>query len=304
MNVALLFPGQGAQTPGFLHTLPEIECVQKTLVEASNALGFDVLSLDSEPMSRGTVAVQLSLLIAGTAFARFVHAEKIVPVAAAGMSVGAFAAAVAASALAFADALQFVKWRAELMEQAFPDGTHGLAVVEGLQREQLELLLVGRELVLANENALAQFVVVGQTPSLHTICAVALQAGAHRAELLQIGVPSHTVLLQPAAETLSRLAMKIAVSTPAFPLFANRTARPLISADKLREDLTWNMAAPVMWRDIMSAMGELGVDLFLEAPPGHTLGRLAHVNLPEVAAMSAADTRWDVLAKAARRTVR
>ena len=94
MSIAFLFPGQGAQTPGFLHRLPDNEPAAATLEEASHVLGQDVFELDKEATLASTVAVQLTTVIAGVALARAIGTRGVEPQAVAGLSVGAFTAAV------------------------------------------------------------------------------------------------------------------------------------------------------------------------------------------------------------------
>jgi malonate decarboxylase epsilon subunit len=301
VSVALLFPGQGSQVPGFLHALPECHAVQSTLAEASVVLGEEALLLDTAEALAGPVPTQLSLCMAGVAFARFLAGENIPITAAAGLSVGVFAAAVATGSLKFADALRLVRRRAELMEAAFPGGTHGLAVIEGLRRDQMDSLLVGSGAALANDNAPLQFVLAGPVVVLDDLCARAPMLGAHRAQRLRISVPSHTAALQPAADELRWLVDATEIAPPAFPLYANRNARRIVTADKLREELANNLAAPVLWRDIMTALESLNIGLFVEAPPGHTLASLAKANLAGANVLSAADTRWDIVLREARR---
>ncbi len=111
MRVALLFPGQGAQTPGFLRRLPQHPAVHTTLEEARQVLGQNLEGLDSITALEFTAAVQLGTVIAGVAIARALAADGLVPDAVAGLSVGAFAAAVACETLSFSDALRLVKLR-------------------------------------------------------------------------------------------------------------------------------------------------------------------------------------------------
>ena len=115
MQVALLFPGQGAQTPGFLRRLPEHPAVSATLDEARQVLGVSLDELDSAAAFTSTAAVQLGTVIAGVATARALREAGVEADAVAGLSVGAFAAAVACGALSFADALPLVKLRGESM---------------------------------------------------------------------------------------------------------------------------------------------------------------------------------------------
>ncbi len=301
MSVALLMPGQGAQTPGFLHALPDCPAVRDVLAEASELLSRDALELDTAEALESTVAIQISLLLAGVAFARFLEHGGVPIVAAAGMSLGTFSAAVAAGSLSLRDALELVRLRGQLMEQAFPGGTHGMAALEGLPRNTVERLLKGTGITLANDNAPLQFVLAGARAELDFVCVQALAQGAQRATLLRMNVPSHGEWLPPATTVLVRAAATVLISTPRFTLFANRDARPITSGEELREDLVLNMASLVMWRDIVAGLESSGIDLYLEAPPGHALAGLLRANASHVKILSAAEARWDVMVRAAHR---
>ncbi len=122
MTIAFLFPGQGAQSEGLLHHLPQHAEVTRTIEEASDVLGVDIAGLDNSEALHSTAAVQPALLIAGVATARALMAEHVHPAAVAGMSIGAFGAAVTCGTLSFADALPLVRLRGELMQAAFPSG--------------------------------------------------------------------------------------------------------------------------------------------------------------------------------------
>ena len=103
MSVAFLFPGQGSQAPGMLHALPDHPAIVRTLDEVSESLGANVLELDSAEALQSTVSVQLALLASGVAMARALMEEGVQPEAVAGLSVGAFAAAVQSGAISLSD---------------------------------------------------------------------------------------------------------------------------------------------------------------------------------------------------------
>ncbi|MGO8672367.1 MAG: ACP S-malonyltransferase, partial [Capsulimonadaceae bacterium] len=195
MMVAFLFPGQGAQVEGLLHQLLEHPEVARTIEEASEALGLGVDALDSAEVLRSTAVVQQALLIAGVATARALMAEHVHPAAVAGMSIGAFGAAVACGTPSFTDALPLVRLRGELMQAAFPAG-YGLAAIEGLDEAHLEIIVdqVGTAesaVFISNINSPRQVVVAGGDAALDAVTAQALRQGAHRAECLAVSVPSH-----------------------------------------------------------------------------------------------------------------
>jgi malonate decarboxylase epsilon subunit len=301
MSAALLVPGQGAQTPGFLRALPNCSCVKETLAEASAILGRDILELDSAETLQSTVAVQLSLLTAGVAFVRFLESEHVKLIGAAGLSVGSFTAAVAVGALAFPEAIAFVRHRAELMETALPQG-FGMAVLEGLRLTQTRQLLSATSLTIANYNSPVQFVLAGTRNEIEALLPLALAAGAHKAQFLNIVTASHTHLLADASQELLRFALSLPLTEARAPFLSNCTARMLANAAAIREDLALNMARPVLWDDMVTALRSLEPRIFLEAPPGHSLTRLAQQASEDTPVIAASETRWDVLLREARRS--
>ena len=283
MSIAVLFPGQGAQSPGFLHRLPDHPAVAATLVEATAVLGREILELDQDAALQSTVAVQLGLLVAGVAVARALAAEGVVPAMVAGLSVGSFAAAVTAGAVGFADALRLVDRRARLMEQACPAG-HGMVAVTGLPQRRVEAIVAaaGPPLYLANLNGPAEFVLSGADPALDRAIDAAQQAGARRAERLAVAVPSHCPLMDDAAAALAAAVESAPVTAPRILMVGNRRARMLRDAAAVREELATNLAHPVRWSDSVALMAEHGAAAFLEMPPGTVLTRLAAAEFPDL----------------------
>jgi malonate decarboxylase epsilon subunit len=306
MTLALLFPGQGAQSPGFLHRLPQHDAVQATLDEASAALGVDVLTLDDAESLRSTVAVQIGLTVAGVAIARALAREGLVPHFSAGLSVGAYAAAVSCEALSFANALLMVRKRAELMENAWPSG-YGLTAVSGLSETQVETLADahardgGERVYVANVNAPRQIVVAGADAALEAFAARALAAGARKAQRLDVSVPSHCELLSDAADALTAWSRDIPFHAPRGVYVDNRGGRPLYSADAIRADLATNMRYTVRWYDALTVMIESGASVLAEAPPGQVLTDIALEQYPEVAALAASGLPLERLVAIVRR---
>ncbi|KQR78894.1 malonate decarboxylase subunit epsilon [Burkholderia sp. Leaf177] len=286
--IAFLFPGQGSQFTGFLHTLggtsPHARIVA-TFEEASDVLHMNVLDLDHAHALKSTVAVQLALFIAGVATMRALRDEGIAPDAVAGLSVGAYGAAVAADAIHFDDALKLLQLRAQLMERAYPHG-FGMLAVSGLSEREVDAVIAhahAKAAFIANLNAPRQIVVAGANADLDLVRQHALQAGARKAELLAVSVPSHCILLDDAARELTEAASKVEFRTPSVPYIGNRGARPLRQADAIRLDLATNLRYPVRWHDSSVVLSELGARVFVEMPPGRTLTQLADEALPGIA---------------------
>jgi malonate decarboxylase epsilon subunit len=293
MTVAFLFPGQGSQSVGLLQQLPQHAEVTRTIEEASQVLGLASTALDHAEALRSTAAVQLALLIAGVATARALMAEHVHPAAVAGMSIGAFAAAVASGTLSFADALPLVRLRGELMETAFPSG-YGLAAVEGLDEGHIEGIVARTRtaqlpVYVSNVNAPRQIVVAGSDAALDAVIAQARQQGARRAERLAVSVPSHCPLLQPVADRLAQAMARPTLRPPSMPYVSNRGGRALYDAEAIRQDLATGVAHPVRWYDALEVVRELGAKVFIEMPPGHVSSHLVAELLPGVRAVAIAD---------------
>jgi malonate decarboxylase epsilon subunit len=301
MSVAFLYPGQGAQFAGMLHRLPDRVKVNETLQEASHVLGYDVLTLDTEKALSSTVPVQLTLFVSGVATTRTLQAEGISPEIVAGLSVGAFAAAFAAGALAFGDGLSLVKMRAELMEKAYPKG-YGLSVVIGLNEQQLsgivnEVSQPESQVFLANVNAPTQIVIAGSDSGMERVLNRARNEGARIAKRLEVSVPSHCILQQRAAEELTRRMADIEIKPPTAIYIGNRRARAIRDPDRIREDLATNVAHPVRWHDATTVAYEKGVRLFVELPPGDTLTDLASTAFPDARTIALSQIQIDAAIK-------
>lgn len=305
MSIALLFPGQGAQGPGFLHRLPEHPVVRATLDQASEILGDDVLALDNGEALSSTVAVQLTTLVAGVAAWRALVEEGVNAGAVAGLSVGAFAAAVACDTLSFTDALPLVKLRAQGMERAYPRG-YGMAAIIGLDERRVAALVeraggADAQLYLANVNAPAQMVLAGPDAALDAAIAAARQAGARKAKRLAVSVPSHCPLLDGVSRQLAQAMMKIELKTPRVPYVGNCRARVARDAAGVAEDLISNVARTVRWHDATVVLYELGARLFVEPPPGQVLSRLAREAFGDARSVALGDVDLDSVVLLARR---
>jgi malonate decarboxylase epsilon subunit len=308
VSTLFTFPGQGAQRAGMLHDLPQDGAVRDTLTEASDTLKLDVLALDTEAALRSTVATQLCLLVAGVAMARFLSAHGRPPDAVAGLSIGAYAAAVTASVLSYGDALGSVDRRARLMEAAYPRG-FGMTAILGLERTALETLIdqvhTPRNPVhLANINAPTQLVIAGAQAAMASVSALAQQCGAHGIRPIAISVPSHCELLDESAAQLMQAMAVVTVRVPRIRYYSASLGRELREPSRIVHDLAHNMALPVNWHETSVLASERGVGLAVEMPPGNVLTKLSAAALPEVLAIAAADTRADTIVELMAREAR
>ncbi|MCP2075015.1 UNVERIFIED_ORG: malonate decarboxylase epsilon subunit [Pseudomonas lini] len=294
MSSLLVFPGQGAQRAGMLHGLaPQI------LGEANDVLGEDVLQLDSAEALQSTRAVQLCLLIAGVAASRRLLEQAPAPDYVAGLSIGAYPAAVVAGALGFDDALRLVSLRGDLMQQAYPQG-YGMTAIIGLDLAAVEALLAQvhsdrTPVYLANINADNQVVIAGSDEAMSNVARQARSLGAGKACRLAVSVPSHCPLLQTPAQALAQAFAEVALKVPALGYLSGSRARPVISSEALRDDLAFNMCRIVDWRGTVQSAYERGVRLQIELPPGAVLTGLARRVFEQGTVMAFDGARLDTL---------
>ncbi|WP_268798428.1 malonate decarboxylase subunit epsilon [Pseudomonas huanghezhanensis] len=304
MSSFWVYPGQGAQQPNMLRGLPELPLISECLREASDALNEDVMALDTPEALQSTRAVQLCLLIAGVACSRLLMAQDCKPDYVGGLSIGAYPAAVIAGALGFADAVRLVALRGELMQSAYPEG-YGMSALIGLDQTLVETL-IGEvhshrtPVYLANINADNQFVIAGSTQAMEQVAALAKAQGAATAKRLAVSVPSHCELLAEPAQRLAEAFGKVSVQVPAIRYLSGSTARPVLNADKLRDDLAFNMCRVVDWRSTVQTAYERGVRLQIELPPGTVLTGLARRVFEQGSAVAFQGARLDTLSALSR----
>jgi malonate decarboxylase epsilon subunit len=215
----------------------------------------------------------------------------------AGHSVGAFAAAVAAGALTFPDALRLVDLRARAMQEAYPHG-YGMGVVVGLDERTVSRLAAETHtpdapVHAANANAPLQISVSGADNALEKVLTLARKHGARRTQCLAVPTPSHTPLMAPVAAKLKRALAHVSMNSPGVPYLSNVGGRALRDPEEVRDDLARSVEHSVRWHDATTLLFELGVRLFVELPPGDVLTRLAQDAFPEARCLAVDDAGTD-----------
>jgi malonate decarboxylase epsilon subunit len=289
VSVAFIFPGQGSQAPGMLHHLLDHPAVGRTLDEISDVLHSDVRSIDTQQDLEFTLDAQLALFAAGVATARALMGQNICPAAVSGLSVGAFAAAVTAGVLQLRDGVELVTLRAQQMANLFPTG-YGLSAIVGLDECQVTKIVQATTterapVFVGNINAPRQIVIAGANVAMERVLEEARRQGASKAVRLHVSGLSHCPLLQPVADLLARRISAMSLSAPQVVYVGNVNGRPLRTKELVANDLVNNIAHGVRWNDATTVLQELGCNLFLEMPPGHTLSDLARQNLRGVHAI-------------------
>ncbi|AVZ78943.1 [acyl-carrier-protein] S-malonyltransferase [Zoogloeaceae bacteirum Par-f-2] len=297
MSFALVFPGQGSQSVGMMAGYGENVVIRDTFAEASDALGEDLWQMVCEgPAERLalTVNTQPLMLAAGVAVWRaWLAAGGPQPAMVAGHSLGEYSALVAAGALAFADAVPLVRFRAQAMQEAVPAGEGAMAALLGLEadavREACAEAAQGEVVEAANLNAPGQIVIAGAKAAVERAVEVAKAKGAKRAVLLPVSAPFHCALMKPAAERLAERLAGVTIARPQIAVLNNVDVAVYDEPEKIRDALVRQAFSPVRWIETVQEMGRRGISQVIECGPGKVLAGMNKRIAKEVEGGSAHD---------------
>ncbi len=301
-RVALVFPGQGSQAVGMGKALcaafPEARAVFE---RADGALGIPLSRAcfeGPEEALRLTATTQPAILVTSLAALealslRLRDGDAVMPIAAAGHSLGEYTALVAAGALGLEDAVRTVRRRGEYMQEAVPVGQGAMAALLGAPLDQVEALCReaagGEVLSPANLNAPDQTVVAGSASAVDRLAALARGHGVRKVVRLPVSAPFHCALMAPAQRRLAADLARLAMRDARFPVITNVAARPVTEAEALRESLVRQVTAPVRWTETLERIRELGAEVLIEVGPGRVLSGLAKRTVPGLATLNVED---------------
>ncbi|MEQ1532383.1 MAG: ACP S-malonyltransferase [Sideroxydans sp.] len=279
---AFVFPGQGSQSRGMMNGYADFSAVRDTFTEASDVLKQDLWQLVAEGSDadlNATVNTQPIMLTAGVAVFRAWKSQNGANAAMmAGHSLGEYTALVAASALTLADALPLVRYRAQCMQQAVPEGVGGIAAILGLDDEIVRAVCSegaqGEVLEAVNFNSPGQVVIAGNRAAVERGMELAKAKGAKRAIMLPMSVPSHCSLLKGAAEQLRDYLKNVTVATPSVPVLHNADVASYNDAASIKDALVRQLYSPVRWVETIQALGKQGITHNVECAPGKVLAGL------------------------------
>ena len=284
MDIVVVFPGQGSQSIGMLSDYSESwPLIKETFQQASDALGYDTWDIVCNgPLEKinKTEITQPIMLAADIAVMRVMAQQcMITPMVFAGHSLGEYAALVAAESLDFVDAIKLVAKRGQLMQAAVPEGEGAMAAIIGLNDDAVIKICeqVSSELsspvAAVNFNSPGQVVIAGTTAAVEKAMSDLKEEGAKRTLPLPVSVPSHSVLMKPAADELADYLKDVTINTPKIQVIHNVDAKSHDEPDAIRNALTMQLYNPVQWTHTIQIISD-GADAVVECGPGKVLGGL------------------------------
>jgi [acyl-carrier-protein] S-malonyltransferase len=297
MKLALVFPGQGSQSVGMLQGYAGLPGVDEVRGAAATVLGEAfVRLLDEGPAEalNSTLNTQPAMVTAGYAAYRAWRAlGGPEPAVVAGHSLGEYTALVAAGAIAFGDCLPLVRFRAQCMQEAVPEGQGAMAAILGLDDETARSgcaeAAQGEVVQAVNFNAPGQVVIAGHKSAVARAIEACKARGAKRALPLPVSAPFHCNLMQPAADRLRAYLESVPVAAPKFAVINNVDVETSGEPAAIRDALVRQAASAVRWAETIRRMAQMGVTHVLECGPGKVLAGLSKRIEPDLTGYALAD---------------
>ena len=307
MKTAFLFSGQGAQYPGMFRELYENEASVKNVFDcADRVLGRKVSGLcfdGSQEELNLTHNTQPCVLACDLAAAAALKAHGVEPDAAAGFSLGEYAALVFAEAMGMEEAFRIIQIRADAMQEAVPAGAGAMAAVKSTDTEMIRDVCEAAKgyVIPANYNSPVQTVVSGTAEGVEEVCGRLGEKGI-KTILLKVSAPFHCALMEPAARRIGQEFSGVSFYGAKIPVYMNVDAKPHRNAADYPGLLVSQAMSPVYWRETIENMGRDGIDTFIECGPGKTLSGLVKRTLKDVSVYHVEDpeTLREVLAETGR----
>lgn len=302
---AFLFPGQGSQSIGMMAGFGQAKIIRDTFTEASDILNTDfwAMATESNEAINQTTNTQPIMLIAGVATWRaWQGVSDHLPTLLAGHSLGEYSALVAAGSIDFAQALPLVRYRAEVMQSAVPEGVGAMAAILGLDDDVVRKLCItaaeDEVLEAVNLNSPGQVVIAGNKAAVERGKLLAKDLGAKRALPLPVSVPSHCALMKPAALQLAEYLKAVSIKTPNISVLHNADVASYSDATQIKDALTRQLYSPVRWVETIQKMANMQITQTAECGPGKVLAGLTKRIVAELpcTALTAEDSLTGFLA--------
>ncbi len=279
MSSVYVFPGQGAQAVGMGQDLYNNNTAAREVFDTADSVLGEKLSdiIFNGPMETLTLTANVQPAILTTSIAMFRAYNPKLPDYVAGHSLGEYTALCVAGALSLEDAVKLVRLRGEEMQKAVPAGQGAMAVVLGLDIEELKNVCeiaekqTGAICDIANDNCPGQIVISGATNAIEAAMEIAKEHGAKRAMKLPLYVPPHSRLMAQVAEKMKIALDNTEIKTPCVPLISNKTCQPMTDVDEIKESLIYQITHGVRWRESVLNMVDLGITDLTEIGPGNAL---------------------------------
>ncbi|BCW79058.1 ACP S-malonyltransferase [Pseudarthrobacter sp902506025] len=283
--LAIVCPGQGSQTPGFLAPWLELPSVAGQLASLSDIAGIDLIAhgtTSDEETIKDTAVAQPLIVAAGLVAAASLFDVELnsLPVILAGHSVGEITAAALAGVLTEQEAMTFVRERANSMAAAAAVTPTGMSAVVGGDPAEVLAAIEAAGAAPANVNGAGQTVAAGTFEQLKALADN--PPAKARVIPLKVAGAFHTSHMSPAVDALKALEPTLNPVAPKVPLLSNYDGGEVTDGGAAVASLIAQVSRPVRWDLCMETMVKRGVTGVIELAPAGTLAGLAKRGMPGV----------------------
>jgi [acyl-carrier-protein] S-malonyltransferase len=278
-NIALIFPGQGAQKVGMGREFYEADPAARDVFEkASQVLGEDIAKVIFEgPQDKlmSTAYCQPAIftmsMAALAAFRASDKSKNVLVKFTAGLSLGEYSAMCAAGAISFADGLRLIQKRGAFMEEAVKANPGKMAAIIGFDKDKLVGICKTAGCEIANFNAPDQIVITGKTDALAKACQLIAEQGGKKVIPLDVSGAFHSSLMKPAADKFAEALKGVEFKVSDVKVISNVSAKPQCTVEELRQNLPRQIYSSVLWVDSMNFLLSQGITDLVEVGPGRVL---------------------------------
>lgn len=298
-EVAYVFPGQGSQTVGMgLDLYKNIPAAKRIFDDADNILGISLSKICFEgPDTELTRTINTQPAIFVTSIAALRAAQEGdsgildgTPAFVAGHSLGEYTALVASGSLSFEVALNLVRERGRLMEEAGIQNPGGMAAILGMDEDAVQAVCKEADVEIANINCPGQIAISGFNDKIAKAMEIAKERGARRVVQLEVGGAFHSRLMAPASDGMAVAVSNVEFQKASIPIVANSTATAIVTAQEIKDELLRQLLSPVRWQHSVEYMIHNGVNKFIELGSGNILTGLIKRTNEDVEVVNLGDT--------------
>lgn len=284
-QIAVLFPGQGAQEVGMGRDLiGKDHCLDSLLEQGSAATGVDLARLALRGPARdlaSTRTLQPLLTALNLALFRKLESAEVKPLAFAGHSLGELSALAAAGFCSDETAVSLAAVRAQLMDEQASRRAGAMIAVSPMDCAQACAVCrdrPGEVLGVAAVNGPTQVTISGDTQAIDSLAAELRTQPQLQVTALRVSGAWHSEHMRDAALPLHEALAQAELRQANAPMVFNRDGISRTDATEIPALLAGQLTSPVRFDLVVAELMRQGITDYIEVGPGKVLRGLVRLS--------------------------